>query len=80
MGGEEETVLFDGMKDRLNFVSGKRKMQHTATKPRRAVLSHQKLRHPNCCAIGPEIIGPTYRMSDPAPLRTRGYLTIREPK
>jgi len=61
MGEEEESWLLEGMNDRLNFVSGKRKMQQTATKPRRAVLSHQKLRHPNCCAIGPEIMGPTIK-------------------
>jgi hypothetical protein len=66
MGGEEETMLLDGMNDRLNFVSGKRKMQQTATKPSSAVLSHQKLRHPSCCAIGPEMMGPTFRVSEEA--------------
>ena len=52
-------MLSCGIKDRLNFVSGNRKMQQTAVNPSRAVLSHQKLRHPKFCAIGPDMIGPT---------------------
>jgi hypothetical protein len=69
MGEEEETMLLEGIKDLLNFVSGNRKMQQTATNPSRAVLSHQKLRHPNCCAIGPEMMGPTCRESGSARFR-----------
>lgn len=44
-----------------NLVSGKRKMQQTNVKPVRAALHHQKLSGPYFCAIGPAIIGPSWK-------------------
>ena len=45
---------------RSYLVSGKKKIQQRAVRPKIPVFSHQKFRQPTAAAIGPETMGPTF--------------------